>query len=193
MLSINRINGTETLYANQNKQIPFKSKIFPNEALKDALYIAEVNTKYATEDWRIERSRYFAKIVDYLLNDGKNDLIKVTRSQKGSTLIINGKRVNFYREENNDPGFIDGERVIGNIVDYFTKQDAIDLDKLTRDEFKSIKPAIDTLNSDLNADDAIRNLKILYNLERNIDAVHKVLKENTLKLLDNLESKIFNK
>ena len=191
MLSVNRINGTENLYSNQNKKISFKSKFVPNEALKDAFQVAKFDAKLATKDWNIRNSRYFAKIVDFLLNDGKDDLIKVTRSPKGSTITINGKRAYFYSQEYERPGFIDGECVVNNVVNYFTKKEVTDVVKLSRDELKSIKPAIDTLNSDLNADDAIRNPDILYNLERNLNAVRGALRENTLKLLENLESKIF--
>lgn len=193
MLSVNRISGMDNLYSYQNKKISFKSKFVPTEALKDAFYIAEVDTNWAIEPWRIENSRYFAKIIDCLLNDGKDDLIKVTRSPKGSTMLINKKRVNFYKESPSSPGFVDGERVIKNVVDYFTKKEIIDVDKLSNDEFKSVKPAIDTLNSDLNADDVTKNPYIRYNLLGNIKNVNRALQNNTLKLLENLESKIFNK
>ena len=196
MLSVNRINGTENFYANQNKQISFKSKFVPNDALKDAFYIAEVSTKFAPihKYWEIQHARFFARIVDYLLKDGKDDLIKVTRSKTASSLTINGNRVNLYREMPESPGFVDGGRVINNFVDYFfTKKEIIDPTNLSRDEFKAIKPAVDKLNTDLDEDDVIKNPSIFYNLIDNMNNINGALRNNTLKLLENLESKIFIK
>ena len=203
MLGVNRINGAESLYTNKNNKISFKSKFFPNEALKDAFYVAKYNTKSAVDDW-YDCSRQFARIIDYLLNDGKDDLIKLTTGPKGSaTMTINNKRVNFYRANNSSLDKLDlGKRTIENFIDYYTENEivgntkiaeALYTTKLTKDEFKSVKSAIDTLNSDLNADDAIRNPKIYYNLLKNMDKVNSTIRNNTFELLENLESKIFKK
>ena len=191
-MCINKINGTENLYSKPNKNISFKSKFFPNEVLKDAFLTARVCTKYATRDCTVEKSRYFTKIIDYCLNDGKDDLIKLTRGPKGSTMRINGKKVNYYKEKS-PSYFVDGQRVIDNVVDYFTKKEAVEVDKLSDDEYKSIKVAIDTLKSDLNADDASKNPNIRSNLIANVENVNRALRNNTLKHLEELKSKIFNK
>ena len=195
MLSINKINGTENIYTNQNKQISFKSKFFQNDALKDAFTVAKVNIKFAPihHSWEIRNARFFARIVDYLLKDGKDDLITVTRSKTASSLKINDKRVNLYREMP-EKYLIDGGRVINNFVDYFyERKEIVDPAQLSRDEFKAIKPAIDNLNSDLNADDVTKNPRIFYNLIDNMDIINNALRENTLELLEKLESKIFSK
>ena len=194
MLSVNRISFIENPNTNQNKKISFQSKFVSNDALKDAFYIAKVDTKWGTINYlrNIENARFFARIVDFLLNDGKDDVIKVTRSKTASSLTVNGNRVNFYRQSP-EPYQVDGRRVIDNVVDYYLKKEIIAPSKLTRDEFKSIKPAIDHLNSELNADDVTKNPKIYYNLLDNISNVGTELRKNTFKLLENLESKIFNK
>lgn len=192
MLSVNKISGIENNYNNQNK-ISFQSKFVPNEALKDAFYIARNSVMFTTHR-NVEDGRTFARIIDHLLNDGKNDLIKVTRSEKGSTLMINGKRVNFYPREHKYPGFVDGERVINNIINYFAeKTEIVETYKLTRDEFKAIKPAVDKLNAEVNADDVTKNPQILCNLEENMRNINVALHKHAAGLLDKLEAKIFNK
>ena len=191
MLNISRINATNNNYKNNN--VSFQSRFFPNEALKDAIYIAKINVTYSPSRI-IEDGRDFARILDHLLNDGKDDFIKVTRSKKGSTLMINGNRVNFYRQEHLHPGFVDGQRVINNIIDYFAnKKGIVDTTKLTRNEFKVIKPAVDRLNATVNADDVTKNPQILYNLEANMRNINMALHKHTIRLLNKIEAKIFNK
>ena len=194
MLNVNKISVMESHRTNQNKKISFQSKFVPNDALNDAFHVAEVDTQWGTINHlrNIEKARYFARIVDFLLNDGKDDVIKITRSKTASSLTVNGNRVNFYRQSP-EKHQVDGERVINNIVDYYLKKEIIDTTKLTRDEFKSIKPSIDKLNSDLNADDATKNLKIYDNLIDNISNVSAELRKNTFNFLKKLESQIFNK
>lgn len=188
---VNRISGSDYTHTSQNK-ISFQSKFVPNEALKDAIYIAGVDTKYGNS-WERADGRSFAKIIDYLLNDGKDDLIKVTRSAKGSTLIINGKRVNFYSELPPSHGFVDGRRVIKNVVNYFTKNEVTDFIELSKDEFKLVKPEVDKLNAELNADDVTKNPHILFNLQENMNNINTTLAQHTAELLDKLEAKIFGK
>lgn len=189
---ISRISGAESTYINQNNNISFRSKFFPNEALADAFYIARNNASFVTHE-KAFSSRSFARIIEHLLNDGKDDLIKVTRSEKGSTLTINGKRVSFYPEEFYNPRKVDGERVIGNIIYYFTKKNIVDTAKITSDEFKAIKPAINSLNAGLNADAITKNPYILSNLEDNLYKIISDLHKQTVKTLDKLETKIFGK
>lgn len=192
MLSVNSISGFDNNYKNQNK-ISFQSRFVPNEALKDAIYIARNNVSFTTHS-NIEDGRTFTRILEHLLNDGKNDVIKVTRSEKGSTLMINGKRANFYPQEHKYPGFVDGERVIKNIINYYSgRTEIINTSKLSRDEFRAIKPSVDKLNAELNADDVTKNPQILYNLEENIRSINTAIHKHTVALLDKLEAKIFSK
>ena len=187
---VNRISGADNTYRNQNN-VAFQSKFVPNKALEDAFYIAKVNIEYG-KNYEKFYSRSFAKIIDNLLNDGKDNLIKVTRAPKSSSLIINDKRVNLYHSNPPSEGFVDGERVIVNIVDYFIKK-GVEFSKLSRDEFKAIKPSVDKLNADLNADDVTKNPQIFYNLEENMQNINVALHKHTAELLDKLEAKIFNK
>ena len=190
MLSVNKISGIENNYNNRNK-ISFQSKFVPNKALEDAFYIAKVNIEYG-ENYEQFYGRSFAKIIENLLNDGKDDLIEVTRAPKSSSLILNGKRVNLYHSNPPSEGFVDGERVIVNIVDYFIKK-GVDFSKLSREEFKAIKPSVDKLNADLNADDVTKNPQIYSNLVENMNNIQVALLKNTAELLDKLEAKIFRK
>ena len=191
MPTINKISGIENNFTGQNK-VSFKSKFVPNEALHDAFHCAHADVIW-TSDWRYAYARSFAKIIEHLLNDGKDDLIKVTRSKTASSLTINGERVNFHRESPSKPGVVDGGRVINNIVDYFSKKGIVDTSKLAPNELKAVKPEIDTLNAELNADDVTKNPQILYNLENNLCNINATLHELTDKLLEKLEATIFRK
>lgn len=187
---VNRISGIENNYNNRNK-ISFQSKFVPNKALEDAFYIAKVNIEYG-QNYEKFYGRSFAKIIENLLNDGKDDLIKVTRAPKSSSLILNGKRVNLYHSNPPSEGFVDGERVIVNIVDYFIKK-GVEFSKLSREEFKAIKPAVDKLNAEVNADDVTKNPDIYFHLRRNMNDIDSALTKYTVELLDKLEAKIFGK
>ena len=189
MPKVNKIAGYENSYINQNK-ISFKSKFVPNEALRDAFYCAHADLMW-TSDWRSEHARSFVKIIEHLLNDGKDDLIKLSRSKTASSVVINGKRVNFYRESPSTPGTIDGGRVLNNVVDYFSKKGIGNTSKLTYDELKVIKPEIDNLNSELNADDVTKNPGIFFNLENNVHTINAILRKHADELLDKLETTIF--
>lgn len=191
MLGVNKICGIENNYNNQNK-ISFQSKFVPNEVLRNAFDAAKDRAFYKWAD-DLEDGRAFAKIVEHLLNDGKDDLIKVTKSEKGSTLIINGKRVNYFPVSYGNLSFLNGECVMKNVIDYFSKKMIVDTSKLSNDEFKVIKPTIDKLNADLNADDVLKNPNIYTNLEENMNNIKFALIKNADELLKKLEAKIFNK
>ena len=80
-----------------------------------------------------------------------------------------------------------------NIIDYFSYKTKIVPDKtnLSPDELKLIQKEVNKLNSDLNADDVIKNPTILHNLNNNLANVYRTLAEYTRCQLDELEAKIF--
>ncbi len=192
MLNVNRIGGVENTYKNRNN-VSFGSKFVPNDALQDAFHIAQVSLECGR--WGAHsaaKAMRFTKILAHLVNDGKDDLVKVTRSATGSTLQINGKRVNFHRERPASSVFVDGERVINNIVDYFSVQNkVVDCEVTSPEEFKIIKPSILNLKSDLRADILKKSPDILNNIEKNIQDVNSVLQEHFSGVLKNLKGKIF--
>ena len=177
MLNVSKINGTENIYA-PNKKISFQSKFVPNDALKLAFESAD--------SYDVECVKTFINIIEHLLNDGKDDVIKLTKTKIGSMLLINGKRVNYYKRcayKHENPLF--------NIFDYFYHRQKIgkDANKLNYDEFKAVKADIDTLNADLNADDITKNPDILNNLQKNMDKINDNLRKHARDKLEKLETK----
>lgn len=176
------INPTKKYYTNQNKKISFQSQFVPNNALKNAFQEARCpSSPYVN-------TRAFVKAINHFFNDGKDDLIKLVNYKSGASgLFINDKRVNYYNRSDSNS--------INIFIDYFEKRkNAIeDIYNLSYDEFKAIKPEINKLNSDLNADDVSKNLNILHNLQNNIYYIDKALSKYTINVLENLEKAIFKK
>ena len=205
MLIVSKINGVENNCKNHRQNISFQSKWEPNYALKTAFADAKNDIDNAIfrsskEEYYRELGfaykslcdgRVFTRIIKSLLNDGKDDLIKVEMSKKNGTssLYINSKKVN--KIEGSSTYYKD--LPMDNIIDYFSYKTKIVPDKtnLSPDELKLIQKGINTLNSDLNADDAIKNSTILHNLNNNIANVYRTLAEYTRCQLDELEAKIF--
>lgn len=180
MPSINKINVTERTYLNHYNNISFKSKFVPNKALSDAFYAAEYQYPFNSTYW----AKHFANIIEFLLNDGRDNLIEVTNNKKGgSALKINGKKVHYVR--GNYPEF-------QNITEYWNIRDILYPKALTVKEFDVLKSAINKLNADLNADDVTKNPRILDNLEYNIKNIDKILDKYTKDLLHKLKAQIFN-
>ena len=203
MLNVNKINGTNNNYNRQN--ISFKSKWEPNYALKTAFADARKSIDIAIfrssekEYYRelgfayknLCDGRVFTRIIKSLLKDGKDDVIKVEMSKKNGTssLYINSKKVN--KIEGSSTYYKDLPK--DNIIDYFSYKTKIVPDKtnLSPDELKLIQKEVNKLNSDLNADDAVKNPTILHNLNNNLANVYRTLAEYTRCQLDELEAKIF--
>ena len=183
MLSINPINCAENNYLNTNKSIPFKSRFVPNKTLKDAFHCASVHTNSSGF------VRPFAHIMEYLLNDGKDSLIELTRNKSGgSVLKIDGKRVNYYHSSLDD----DWAPII-NLINYYICKNkfVFDSSKLTAKELKLVQPKINNLNAELNADDITKNPDILTNLSNNLADIKISLDEYSHSLLSEFEKKIF--
>ena len=181
MVSINKISNTENIYSNINNT-SFKSKFVPNEPLRQAFGAAKYGYTY--------QSRTFARVIENLLNDGKDDLIQITKSKSGSsTVMLNGKRVYLCRGSVND-----NLSQMNSIIDYFWLKNNKHqyLSELSNDEFNAIKPAINKLNADLNADDVTNNGKIVENITDNLQNIDITLSEYTRNKLDKLEKRIFN-
>lgn len=186
MLSINKICGAESSYINQNK-ISFQSRFVPNAALKEAFNIAKSDK--ICDDF----SRYFARVIDFALNDGKDDLIKVSKSAKGSiTLMINGKRVDRHLITKYSV-CEDGGLAMRTIIGYFVNKNEVDLSKLTKQEFDLVEPLMGDLVCKAIKDLLSGNLCIYRNLENNVFNIKNILFKNTEKTLNKLETKIFNK
>ena len=183
MLSVNRINQTEFKYINQNNNLPFKSKFVPNKALSDTFDMAIYNYPYNSTYF----AKRFANTIEFLLNDGKNDLIEVTKSRNnGSALKINGKKV----------AYKSGDAAqLFNIIEYNWKNpNLIGYGKeLTYQEFNVLKSAINKLNADLNVDDVTKNTEILNNLDKNIAKIDEILDKYVKDTLIRLRKQIFNR
>ena len=206
MLNVKNINVKENNYEYYSKKISFKSKFEPNFALKtafqdakndisNAIFRSSEEEYYRDLDFAYKSlcdGRVFVRIIKNLLNDGKDDLIKVVMSKKNGTssLYINSKKVN--KIKGNSTYYNDLPK--DNIIDYFSCQTEIVPNKklLSLDELKLIQNEVNILNSDLNADDAIKNPTILHNLNNNIANVYRTLAKYTRCQLDELEAKIFN-
>lgn len=203
MLNINNINENRNIYKSSKKNISFQSKFVPNFALKTAfenakkdidvaLFRSTSNLEYrelGIADEYLCKCRNFANIIRHLLNDGKDDVIKVEMSKKNnsSALFINSKKVNM----NNGSCYkFYKDLPMENIIDYFS-YNIPDKTNLSGEELKLIQQNINSLNSDLNADDITKNSAILNNLNNNIAKIYNTLARYTMRQLEGLETEIF--
>lgn len=190
-MNIDKINRVENKYNTTSRNLSFKSKFVPNEALKEAFFWAKNDCKYP-ENLQLGNGVIFAKVMKHLLNDGKDDLIKLTKGSKISTLIINGARKNVYPPSYRNSDLATNGDVVNNVVDYFVcKKNIVDPYKLTQEEIEAIKPSIKSLNSSLNTDTMINNPLTLVNLQESLSKVMSDLNEYSLKVLKEIEDKIF--
>lgn len=190
MLSVNKVMNAPYRHQ-QNNSTTFGSKFVPNEALSDAFYAAGIKClNYPSGE--AEEGRTFAKIIETLLNDGKNDLIKVTTSPKGSTLTINGKRVSFYSQEAPVSNLADDERALKNILYYYLcRGNMKDVNALTQSEVDAIQPSIEAMHIVTRGKN--HTSFILKKMDDIYKNINKTINNHALKNLEWLERRIFHK
>ena len=102
MLSVNNINNSSS------RHVAFQSKIIPNKALEKGFAYAEKYPESA--------GRSFVRAIKSILNDGKDDVYKITTRHYGSgddkisyaNIYKNGEKIPYEAEE---PGYLrDGDQ-----------------------------------------------------------------------------------
>lgn len=84
-MQLSKLNSTTDSY-NLNNNVNFKSRFVKNEALKKAF---NEELFYLTE---APNKRNFIRAIKSIINDGRNDVIKLTEKDSRTEVLVNGKR-----------------------------------------------------------------------------------------------------
>lgn len=178
---ITKINGFNNTYISQNKRISFKSKLVPNEELKDLFIDSKTILNYLKSVNEFKQYKmslmYVHNMINCLkniLNNGKNELFELTRNKNGELgYKLNGKKGRISKADR-------------------LKANSNNIRTITNEDFDIISSAISKLKDDLNADYESKNLDILANLHKNIQIIDNIFLKQTCDSLEKLEKQIFN-
>lgn len=179
---ITKINGFNNTYISQNKRISFKSKLVPNEELKDIFIDSKTILNYLNSVDEFKQYKMSLMYVQKtminclknILNNGKNELWELTRNKNGELgYKLNGKKSRISKADR-------------------LKANSNNIRTITNEDFDIISSAISKLKDDLNADYESKNLDILANLHKNIQIIDNIFLKQTGDSLEKLEKQIFN-
>ena len=173
--------------------VSFKSQFAPNQVLKQGFNYLKNNRSYR----RNEELRVFTKSIDVLLNDGRNDTIKITRDSRNKCYKANVNDITFVYKEmhyvsSKDCGGIIIE-TLKNLVECLYPETKFN--ELSDYEKDATKPVMNELVEFVNKKSGTKNLFEFFEEMSFIKdrMAQELIDSNKKKLFEEFEPKIFQK